>query len=271
MSQRARIKIIKNLINNAQTVPTMSTAPKPKTNKVSPVPKTPVNKVDTPKSNVIEPPQEEQEVQNIVPENTIPTTPVVQNNEPQQPQQPEQEEEEEKEANTVYNLVKDAIENKKDKILTAKYYYETMDCLDAEMLKNKTYAAIGADGIMKVSKIDDKDSIVNQKIISMYKPVLGKTNDFIVEIFDKDLKRVVELSEKISKLNIETSIYKFASRYEIKCNSNEELDTKTILSYIEGVTSDMKVNLDSLKVGKLKRVSFSLDRNGEEGTLISIG
>lgn len=271
MNQLARIKIIKNLISNAQTVPMMSTAPKPETNKVTPVPKTPVNKINTPKSNVIQPPQTE-EPKSSAPENTIPTTPVI-NNQPQPEQsQPEQEQEEEnKEANVVYNLVKQAIENKKNKILNAKYFYENMDCVDAEIIKNKTYAVVGVDRMMKFAKIDNKKSIVDNKFISIYEPVISKTNSFIVKLFDDNLSKIVDVSKKISKLNIQTNIYKFADRYEIRCNSNDEFDTKTILSYIEGITNTMKVNLDSLKIGKLKRLSFSLDEQGEEGTLISIG
>jgi len=277
MSQLARIKIIKNLINNAQTVPLMNTVSTPKVNSAPPVPKTPapVVPVNNTKSNVVQPPQQNQN-NTPVPQNTIQTTPVIKTNEPTPVQQPvqqpgQQQEEQGKEANIVYELVKKAIENKKNKILNAKYYYETMDYFDSEIIKNKTYAAIDINGIMKFAKIDNKESIIDNKLISLYEPVISKTNSFIVKLFDKDFSKIVEVSNKISNLNINTVIYKFADRYEIKCNSEKHLDTKLIFSYIEGITNAMKTNLDNLKIGKLKRLSFSLDKEGKEGTLISIG
>jgi len=261
-----RLKIIKNILKEAQMMSTMKTAPKPPVNTVTPPAAPPVNTVSKPKSNVIEPPKQE----TTQPQNAVPTTPAAQNNAPQEQEEPK-EQEQEKESYVVYNITKKAITDKKDKVLNAYYYYNNLNNDDAEYIKNKTFATINVDGIMKASKIKDKKCLTDKKIIALYEPVKANIRDFTIDIFDNNLNKIATLCKKIEKLNIETNIYKYTDKYEIRCHSKEDLDTNTMLLYLEGITYETNVNLNNLKIGKLKRVSFSLDLNKSEGTLIRIG
>jgi len=271
-----RIKIIKNLLKNAQTVPTMQTAPKPATNPVTPAaPAAPSTPAPQPASNVIEPPKTEPTTPVEVPENTVQTTPIVQTEQPKtmEPTDPTEQTEplESTEASVVYDIVREAIEQKKDKVLTAKYYYDYISSEDVNYITNKTFAAVGIDGLMKLAKINDKQSLMDEKIISLYEPVIANTKAFRIEVFDGDLKNIMKICNKLSEADIDSDIYKFANRYEIKCKAKEEIATNSMLTYLENITSEMKVNLNDLKMGKLKRVYFSLDASGEEGTFIKIG
>jgi len=270
----ARIKILKNIIKHSQTVPTMKMAPKPPTNQVTPAPKAaPAATAPKPDSNVIEPQKPVQTQQPQQPKNTVPTTPVVENKQPQTQTQPVEPEvvEEKKEGDSIYEIVKKAIDEKKDSIITAKYYYENLNSDDASYLKDKTFAAVDVNGIMKISKIKDENSIVENNIMSLYEPVVGVTKNFTIGVFSNELADVVRVSNKLGKMGIGSDIYKFADRYELRCNSRNELSTKVMLEYLDSITSDMKVDLSNLKIGKLKRLSFSLDNNGNEGTLIRVG
>lgn len=256
--QKARIKILNNL-KEAQTMPLMNTVKTPEVNKVTPAPPAapaaPAPMTEKPKSNVIEPPKSE---------NTVPTTPVVENNQPQQ--QPQQEEEENKEAGNIYNLVKDAI----DKKLNIKYYYENLSFEDVNYIKNKTFAVVDSNGIMKFAKVN-KESLINNKIVSIYEPVIANTNNFIIDFFDDNIGNIVDVKNKLYSFGIDSNIYKFSNKYELRCFSYENINLNIILPYVESITNGMNVNLNSMKVGKMKRLSFSLDKNGNEGTLIRIG
>jgi hypothetical protein len=271
-----RIKILKTIV--AQTVPTMNTVKSVKSNPVTPVSKPPVSTPklpDQPKSNVIEPPKKQETTPQ--PANTMNTTPIVENEQPKTPQvetpqvetQNEQEEqnEQEKQSNNLFNIVKEAINLKKDKMLDAKYYYKNMNFEDYDYMKGKMFAIIDVNGIMKITKLENKNEIIKNNTISIYEPVNAITNNFSIKAKTNNLKDIVNLCKKLNNLNINCDIYKTAKCYNIRCSCDNNLDTKILHSYIEGISDNIEINLNDLKVGKLKKAKFSLN----EGTLITIG
>ena len=182
--------------------------------------------------------------------------------------------------NNLYNIVKDAIDNKISlQLLSAQYYLNEDIACNARLLYKKAVAITNISGtkiIHKIENYDDYLKIIKNGTISIYEPVVEKTKSFrlgIISELSKSqlLNSLTIIRDRLIEAGFVVDIIKYDGHYGIKCLSKKEYNTEKLYSFAAELTNGFDIDLSELKIGKLKRFYYSLDDNGNKDIIINIG
>ena len=183
--------------------------------------------------------------------------------------------------NSLYNIVKEAVDNKVAlQLLSAKYYLSEDIANDASnMLYKKAVATKNINGLKIIHKIEsynDYLNIVKNGTISIYEPIVEKTKSFRIGISNELpksqlLNSLVIIRNRLIEAGFIADIVKYDGHYGIKCLSKEEYNTEKLYSFASELTNGFDADLSELKIGKLKRFYYSLDDSGNKDVIINIG
>ncbi len=273
----SRIKLIERIVKLSQaTVPTMNSASTVKTMeppKTPPPATPPATPTPTPpKPTTPSKPEMTPATQPTPPPNAegVHTTPVPGT------------EEEQTQATELHNIIKAAINDKKEILLKARYYYtrNTTKEQSLNLLHKKGVATSNIDGVILntcvVNNMGSYLNMIENGAISIYEPVAPTTKSFRITFNNMENKNELFatmqlVANKLNKIGFDTVIVKSNNKYQIKCLSATEFDTNTLYSIASNIIAPLSnVDLSELKPGKLKVFYFSLDKFGNEDTIIFI-
>jgi len=180
----------------------------------------------------------------------------------------------------LYNIVKEAIDNKIKIILSSSRYYLKNDILDAasNMLYKKAVVVKGINSqvIHKIETFDDYIGAIKSGAISIYEPVDVNTNSFRIKL-DNDLPKSQLLNslkiirDRLIEAGFVSDIIKYDGNYGIRCISNKQHNTDKLYSFASQITNGLNCDLSDLQVGNLKRCYYSLNDDGSGDVVINIG
>lgn len=180
----------------------------------------------------------------------------------------------------LYNIVKEAIDNKIKIVLSSSRYYLKNDILDAasNMLYKKAVVIKGINSqvIHKINTFDDYVGAIKNGAISIYEPVDINTNSFRIKI-DNDLPKsqllntLKTIRNRFREAGFISDIIKYNEGYGIKCISNKQYNTDKLYSFASEITNGLNCNLSDLQIGNLKRCYYSLNDDGSNDIVINIG
>ncbi|MFZ4795906.1 MAG: hypothetical protein ACOYMA_00335 [Bacteroidia bacterium] len=181
----------------------------------------------------------------------------------------------------IYNIVKEAInKNMQIKLQAAHYYLNSSNINKFSSLLLKKAVAAKQGNVKIIKKIDsfeDYIDMVKANTTSIYEPVLPETKNFRIIAEDNSLSEIdvvsslLKIKERFIEAGFKCELIKTNKKYGIRCHSNEDYNTDKLYSFASEITRGININLNDLKVGKLKRFKYSLDDNGHQDVIINVG
>ena len=171
--------------------------------------------------------------------------------------------------NSLYNIVKEAVDNKVAlQLLSAKYYLSEDIANDASnMLYKKAVATKNINGLKIIHKIEsynDYLNIVKNGTISIYEPIVEKTKSFRIGISNELpksqlLNSLVIIRNRLIEAGFIADIVKYDGHYGIKCLSKEEYKTcKNLPHRVKNFTASVStLNGKILNMRKSRQLFFS--------------
>lgn len=185
--------------------------------------------------------------------------------------------------NNIYEIVKCSIDNKMKTIMSSSKYYLSED--NIFNISNHIYKkAIIVKNIKSdikqmcsINNFDDYINIIKRGTISIYEPVDVNTDSFRIKLNNNSLKKselfncLVSIRNRFIEAGFITDIIKFDNCYGIKCISNKKYNTEKLYAFASEITNGLEPDLSDLKIGKIKRMYYSLNDDGSKDVIINIG
>jgi len=177
----------------------------------------------------------------------------------------------------IFNIVKEAIDNKMKTIITSSIYYLKNTEVQSSLYNKAVVAETinNSKTIYKIANHEDYLRMAKSGTISVYEPIDAKISNFRI-LINADSKQeafqnLSTIKSRFEEVGFSVDIIKSNNKYGLKCSSKELYNTNKLYSFAEEVTKGLSFDLSELKVGELKRFAHSLDSNGNKDTIINIG